>query len=388
MKNTFKKLIYFVGCIFFLSQTLQAQNPEPVYSIVRQVKDFAWYEEQAKAWDGVIKKDIENPAAWVNFYTANRMARMSDRKKWKENQGSYFQDLDKIAADAQKAIPKTFESYFIMSYNLGQFSDSGSYYLLKAHELKPYSPKILDGLMTHFQFIQDKDNFQLAAKKSFESNEIPNGILNFNYNILMSLEKNAIVITNGDNDTYPMWVLQFGLGIRPDVLVINASMIQHDKYRDLLFANNSIPPLKLDTVNYNESQVTDFIVNNSNARPVYMSITLEQRYYETIKNSVYMVGLAFKYSKSDFDNMAVLRKNFENDFLLDYLKVTFENDFSQSVVNQLNLNYFAVFYKLWEHYKLSGEIQKADKILDLAKQLAKKGGNPDIIEYYFSEKMD
>ncbi|MBK8698833.1 MAG: DUF2723 domain-containing protein [Saprospiraceae bacterium] len=65
-------------------------------------------------------------------------------------------------------------------------------------------------------------------------------------NFLNSLEKDAIIFTYGDNDTYPLWYAQEVENIRRDVRVVNLSLIQVDWYINKLRKKvNESAPIKM-----------------------------------------------------------------------------------------------------------------------------------------------
>ncbi len=91
---------------------------------------------------------------------------------------------------------------------------------------------------------------------------------NFAYNFLTSCDRNAILFTNGDNDTYPLLYAQAVLGIRPDVLVINLSLLNHNNYVNSLRYGNilesSPPAFILDPETYEGDKIPYVYIRKDN----------------------------------------------------------------------------------------------------------------------------
>jgi len=153
------------------------------------------------------------------------------------------------------------------------------------------------------------------------------------WNILAGLDRGAILFTNGDNDTFPIWYLQEVEHFRRDVTVVNLSLVNLPWYIKQMRRRDPPLPLQkgqsdnwiddLRPVMYedpetNERQlvyVRDFVVNDiitanarsANKRPVFFAVTIPHENMAAYYPYLQMEGLAYRlrYSKSEDDNPIV-----------------------------------------------------------------------------------
>lgn len=373
--------------LFMLIGALQAvaQNPETIYPISKVKYPHQYYVKQAELWWKQVEKNKSNEDAWANYYKANRYSFLTykdktvwdkDIKKGWKKQSPYLKELDDILVLIKKHIPGTYTDlrYFKRDELT---SDEVFKRQLKAYAVNPNNPDLYEDLIVKYEMRGNSEKRKEFSKKLFESNYTSSGLLNYSYNLLQSLKPNAVIFTFGDNDTFPLWLLQDALNIRTDVLVLNVYLIAEPKYQKQMFAKIGFNEMGIDldgkSTGEREKMIIDYVLKNINLdkHPIYLGTPAWQK-MQDYGNNLFLVGIALEYSPKNVDNIAALRNNFENKYALDYLSNRFEYDMSADIVNTLNVNYLPAIFKLYEHYKTCGDSAKAQKIKKLGLSIAEK----------------
>lgn len=221
----------------------------------------------------------------------------------------------------------------------------------------------------------DRTTVAAICREWYASGQYSPGVLNWNYNALMSVEDNSILFTSTDTDTYPAFLLQYALEVRPDVTVLNLSLLDSKDYRNFIAQSKNYNWLK-DKPDAN--QFVGSLLKTSSGYgesyfPVYFGIMCDKKRLQADQSQLYLTGLALKYSTRPFDNVALLRYNYENRFRTDYLELRLQPEQSPELVAQLNLNYIPSLLLLHRHYETAGENAKAAELESLSLAIARSG---------------
>jgi hypothetical protein len=113
--------------------------------------------------------------------------------------------------------------------------------LEKAAALDPSSTDPWFALAGVYLSQGDREKSDAALRRLLASGVISDAVMDFNYNMIASLDTNGILITNGDNDTYPGWILTRIIRFRPDVNIVNRSLLNTRWYPGVI-VGEGVPP--------------------------------------------------------------------------------------------------------------------------------------------------
>ncbi|HEX6790633.1 MAG TPA: DUF2723 domain-containing protein [Candidatus Krumholzibacteria bacterium] len=231
------------------------------------------------------------------------------------------------------------------------------------------------------------------------------------HNMLVCLEPDAIIFTNGDNDTFPLWYKQEVEGFRRDVRVVNLSLLNTPWYikqcRDnepkvpISWTDDEIDrlqpvPSKDGWVLVRDIAVDHILRTNMFKRPTYFAVTIPPATFAPYKDIIEMEGLAYKVVPRRGENMINAPK-LEDCITHQYqyggiLTADWTRDKSvylQPYIEHLIQNYSAAFVQLAYVKHDAKDFASALKYMQVAGQISPRLEPPrQLLGYYYLDAGD
>ena len=342
-------------------------------------KPIEYYETQMKLWEKKVHQNKKDANAWLNYFSATKCAYQMEVTKLMENSkpgtgidmsGSKFQ-YAKIADQAYKNIPTTFEGNYIM-HNKDNYHLKLDYtYLLKAQEIKPFDKRILWSLLVYYEGIQDTIKSKSIIDEIAKSNFITTIDLINAKNMLSELEDNAVLVSVGYEEYIALLILQKVKSVNPRVIV-TPNFIIHPTFKNTYkYTEKTLERLQLNGINNvafdsvtnkdkidlisNEDQLNPLRLIIKKQVPLYFSNSIVAFYNNVFGNKLFLHGLTYRYSEKPISYIHLIKSNYGEKYVLDFLKHDFIIGDTIDQTTKLSI-YLPSLLSLAKYYKEIGNI--------------------------------
>ena len=376
-----------IALVLMCSMMALAQKKETieikrtVESWISDIREPEWYMEQRKAWQEAVDANPKDEWAWRNLFCATNGLYSSD----------YGEDKDKswtadVIRKMEAAIPDSYTLNLCkcrFSQTTGSDASQRGDFIRNAVKLMPrdaYAGDV-DFLACQLWSIDPwNGNVERLFRQSYWNNYYPLRIMQYNRNMLLSMQPNALYFANGDIRLAPMKIIQEALKERRDVIIIPISYFHSDSFMNALYQKLDIKPLAININDYGkygeewykyyEADIIMYLIN-ATQRPTYFSTDILK---ETglNKDSIYNEGLLLKYSPVQYDNFAVAMHNVKEVYSLEYLT---EPDLvydSWTTSWMTDTSHITLLANLISKFRKNGDKVAADRLYDILSKCLKR----------------
>jgi tetratricopeptide (TPR) repeat protein len=222
---------------------------------------------------------------------------------------------------------------------------------------------------------------------NYEQNDRSRNFIAYDYayNLLNSCDQNAVLFTNGDNDTFPVWCLQEAYRVRRDVRVINLSLANTDWYvhqiKDRIQAPFDATHDQISHMAYDprlgrvQDQVIDIVLESNRWQaPVYFAVSVPEgnRVYrgKRLDSNLVTEGIAMRVVPepvSDNINRELTLHRFRNVFMLRGVDDTTVH--KDEAARRIADNYATSVMLVADSYRRAGQLDSALRAAGYASRL-------------------
>lgn len=354
-------------------------------------------------WNSFVTQHPKDNVAWRNLFEvcSNQEFRLRC-KNWEAGMQHFRDEMMPLLERIKNALPGSYTAYYCEYEGmLATTTDRRELAADSAIVLLPKDAPAGDYELWTQYLIPKRDTVRIinVLTQYYESGQYPEESLQYYFNELQGMEEGGVYIAPHPGEMVGKLILQHVLGVHKDKILYDEDAAMFPEYVKDVFGHIGIPfnddvwnQLWTTWQDKTLTAIMRYIFDHSK-RPVYLSAHDMWQYIigeglpDELKACLYNEGLTMRYSAKPYDNRAVKRRNIEQRYRLEYLRMQFHPEkkntqrFSGSA-EAYAMNYMRLLRDQLPYYKQHNKERYqwlCDIFRDVISQLEKK--NYDVDEF-------
>ena len=319
-------------------------------------------------WNDFVVQHPKDDVAWRNLFEICSCQEFKLRcKDWEAGVGYYRENMVPLLERIKKAIPGSYTAYYCEYEGmLATTTDRREIAADSAIVLLPKDAPAGDYDLWTQYLIPKRDTLRMTnvLTQYYESGQYPEEWLQYHFNELQGMEEGSVYIAPHPGEMVAKLILQYVLGVHKDKILYDENAAMDPDYVKDVFGRIGIP---FSDEIWNQlwsmwqdktlTAIMRYIFDHSK-HPVYLSAHDMWQYIigeglpDELKACLYNEGLTMRYSTKPYDNRAVKRRNIEQRYRLEYLRMPFHPEMKNTQRFSFSADAYAMNYMRLLHDQL------------------------------------